>query len=331
MGSPAALSGLLLLSIVAAVSLGAVTVSPREMLALLSGSATALTETLILDLRLPRVLLAAVIGALLALSGALSQGLFRNPLADPSLIGVTGGASLGGALVLASGFTLGAAGPLWVSCGAFLGGLAASWLVYRLAQSVNGTAVATLLLAGVAITAMTGALVNLLEIAVDNNTLRRVGLWRMGSLAGADYQGLGVACTGLALLVVGSLPLRDFLNTLLLGEAEAGHLGYRVARNKTALTALVAAGMGLTVALAGAIAFVGLVVPHMVRLYAGPEHRSLLPRATVLGALLLVLADLLSRIVMAPAEIPLGVVTAVLGVPYFLFLLRRYQGRLIAT
>jgi iron complex transport system permease protein len=318
------------LAIALSLSQGAVRIDAGELWRALLGEATPLTATLLFDLRLPRVLQAAVIGALLALTGTLSQGLFRNPLADPSLIGVTGGASLGGALVLASGVALGAGEPLWISAGAFAGGLGASWLVYRIARSVTGTSVATLLLAGVAITAMAGALVSLLEIAVDNATLRRVGLWRLGSLAGAGTQSLAIASLALLVVAIAAAPLRNLLNALLLGEAEAGHLGYRVDRAKTLLMALVAAGMGVTVALAGAIAFVGLVVPHMVRLYSGPEHHALLPRATLLGAIVLVLADLLSRVALAPAELPLGVVTALLGVPYFLFLLRRHVARVVS-
>ncbi|MFT4769365.1 MAG: iron complex transport system permease protein [Glaciecola sp.] len=329
LGAPPSLTLLLILAICAALSLGAVPLSPKELLAALSGNGAPLHETLLLQLRLPRVLQAACIGALLALTGALSQGMFRNPLADPSLIGVTGGASLGGALVLALGVGAGLSGDLYVSLGAFVGGLAATWLVYRIARTTDGTSISTLLLAGVAITALAGALVSVLEMTVDNSTLRRVALWRLGSLAGASYQTLMIATAALTLLIVATLPLRDVLNALLLGEAEAVHLGYRSDRSKAVLTTLIAAGMGVSVALAGAIAFVGLVVPHMVRLYSGPEHRALLPRCALLGALVLVLADLISRILLAPSEIPLGIVTALLGVPYFLVLLRRYQARLV--
>lgn len=314
-----------------AVSFGAVPLSAGEVIAVLGGRGDPLHETLLLQLRLPRVLLAAAIGGLLALTGALSQGMFRNPLADPSLIGVTGGASLGGAIVLALGIGAGAGGDVFLSFGAFAGGLLATGLVYRIARSAEGTSVSTLLLAGVAITALAGALVSILEMTVDNSTLRQVALWRLGSLAGADYSSLGLALATLALVIALCLPMRQLLNALSLGEAEAGHLGYDTQRSKALLTAIIAGGMGVTVALAGAIAFVGLVVPHMVRLYSGPEHRSLLPRCTLLGALILVLADLLSRTLLAPGEIPLGIVTALLGVPYFLVLLRHYQARMVMT
>jgi iron complex transport system permease protein len=331
LGSPLSLWAILAVSLCLGLSLGAVAIGPGDLFATFTGSGSPLHNTLIFQLRLPRVFQAAVIGALLALTGALSQGMFRNPLADPSLIGVTGGASLGGALILALGIGAGAAGNLWISLGAFAGGLAATALVYRIARSVEGTSVSTLLLAGVAITALAGALVSVLELAVDNSTLRRVALWRMGSMAGANFQSLSLATLALGLLIVASAPLRDVLNALLLGEAEAGHLGYRTDHAKALLTTLIAAGMGVTVALAGAIAFVGLVVPHMVRLYNGPEHRALLPRCALLGAIVLVLADMLARTLLAPSEIPLGVVTALLGVPYFLLLLRRYQAQLVMS
>ena len=329
LGAPVSLALMLMFAIGAALSLGAVAIAPGDIGAVLIGEGEPLHRTLLLQLRLPRVLQAASIGALLALTGALSQGMFRNPLADPSLIGVTGGASLGGALVLALGIGAGVSGNLYVSCGAFAGGLGATWLVYRIARTAGGTSVSTLLLAGVAITALAGALVSVLEITIDNSTLRRVALWRLGSMAGANYQTLMIATAALGVLIVASLPLRDVLNALLLGEAEAEHLGYRSDKSKALLTTLIAAGMGVSVALSGAIAFIGLVVPHMVRLYSGPEHRTLLPRCALLGAVVLVLADLLSRVLLAPAEIPLGIVTALIGVPYFLVLLRRYQARLV--
>ncbi len=330
-GDPLVLGLLLCAGILLALCVGAVPLTPLQLLTTLAGEGSTLQETLILDLRLPRVLGAAVIGALLALTGALSQGLFRNPLADPSLIGVTGGASLGGALALSLGLASGTQGDLWLSLSAFGGGLAAVGLVYAIARNVDGTGVATLLLAGVAITALAGALVSLLELAVANSTLRQVALWRLGSVAGIGYADLTLASAVLVLLGILTLPLHGFLNALLLGEAEAGHLGYAVVRLKSLLIVCIAAGMGVTVALAGAVAFVGLVVPHMVRLYAGPEHRRLLPRATILGALILVLADAVSRSVMPPAEIPLGVITALMGVPYFLTLLRRHGRRLVSA
>jgi iron complex transport system permease protein len=291
----------------------------------LSGKTDSQAAIIIGQIRLPRVLLAAIVGAILASSGAAMQGLFRNPLADPSLIGVTAGASLGASvmIVINGSMVAGLTGLALVSVGAFIGGLLSVLLVYRLATSPNGTSVATMLLAGIAITALAGSVGNLLEFYADNEILRRISLWRMGGLDGADYPRLLVGC-----LVGGSVlfALPKFsraLNALLLGESEARHLGIDVARVKLGLIVCVAIGVGTAVALAGTIAFVGLIVPHMVRMITGPDHRTLLPAAALAGACLLVLADTIARLVLAPTELPVGVVTAVIGVPFFISLLRK--------
>jgi len=318
----------LLLPLVALAGLvsGAVTIDIGDALAALFSRQEDTSQAgLILGrIRLPRVLLAGLVGAILAMSGAAMQGLFRNPLADPSLIGVTAGASLGASIVIAGAGTAmsGYLGMSLISLGAFLGGLAAVLLVYRLATSPGRTSVATMLLAGIAITALAGAMGNLLEFYADSHTLRRISLWRMGGLDGADFQRLGLACVvGLALFA--TLPRFSVaLNALLLGESEARYLGIDVERTKTLLILLVALGVGASVALAGTIAFVGLVVPHIVRLLIGPDHRHLLRAAGVAGAILLIGSDTLARVVLAPTELPVGVVTALLGVPFFISLLR---------
>ena len=291
----------------------------------LSGDASSQAAIIVGQIRLPRILLAAVVGAILACSGAAMQGLFRNPLADPSLIGVTAGASLGASLmiVLAGSNVFGYMGLTLVSVGAFIGGLLAVLLVYRLATSANGTSVATMLLAGIAITALAGGLGNLLEFLADNEMLRRISLWRMGGLDGADYPRLLIG-TLVAVPLVFTLPqFASALNALLLGESEARHLGINVARVKLGLIFCVAIGVGTAVALAGTIAFVGLIIPHMVRMLTGPDHRRLLPASALAGACLLVLADTAARLALAPTELPVGIVTALIGVPFFISLLRR--------
>lgn len=282
------------------------------------------TDLIINQIRLPRVLLAAVMGATLAMTGAATQGLFRNPLADPSLIGVTAGASLGAALVIVTGGTLltGYTGLTLVSAGAFAGGVVAVLFVYRLATSANGTSVATMLLAGIAITALAGALGSLLEFFADNQMLRRISLWKMGGLDGASYPRLLIATSVSAALWLALPRYANALNALLLGESEARHLGIPVARVKIALISWVAIGVGTSVAMVGTIAFVGLVVPHMVRMLAGPDHRYLLPCSALAGALLLVTADIFARVLVAPTELPVGIITAVIGVPFFISLLR---------
>jgi iron complex transport system permease protein len=310
-------------------SSGAVPLDAREILsglgATLGFGEPSQAALIIGQIRLPRVLLAALMGAVLAMSGGAMQGLFRNPLADPSLIGVTAGASLGAAVVILLGGSVlqGYTGLTLVSAGAFAGGVAAVLLVYRLATGAAGTSVATMLLAGIAITALAGALGSLLEFFADNAMLRRISLWKMGGLDGASYPRLVIASL-VSAAVLAALPrYSNALNALLLGESEARHLGIDVDGTKIALITWVAVGVGTSVAMVGTIAFVGLVVPHIVRMLIGPDHRQLLPAAGLAGAILLVVADTVSRIVIAPAELPVGVITALLGVPFFLSLLRQ--------
>lgn len=308
---------------------GAVSLDTRQIFSGLSntltGNAQDQAALIVGQIRLPRVLLAALMGAILGMSGAAMQGLFRNPLADPSLIGVTAGASLGAALVivLGGGLLQGYTALTAVSIGAFAGGAIAVVFVYRLATSSNGTSVATMLLAGIAITALAGALGSLLEFYADNDMLRRISLWKMGGMDGANYPRLILAtAVGAALLL--ALPrYASALNALLLGESEARHLGVNVDSAKIALIIWVAVGVGTSVALVGTIAFVGLVVPHIVRMLVGPDHKVLLPASALAGAILLVVADTLSRIVMAPTELPVGIITAIVGVPFFISLLRQ--------
>lgn len=316
-------------AVLLALSSGAVRMSLGDsvggLIATLRGDAANQAAVIIGQIRLPRALLAGLVGAILAMSGAAMQGLFRNPLADPSLIGVTAGASLGAsiAIVSAGGMLTGFTGITLVSAGAFVGGLLAVILVYRLATSPTGTSVATMLLAGIAITALASAIGNVLEFHANNEILRRISLWRMGGLDGADYQRVWVAALA-GLLVFTVLPrFATALNALLLGESEARYLGIDIDRIKTRLVVVVAIGVGASVALAGTIAFVGLVIPHIVRMLIGPDHRQLLPASALAGAVLLLLADTLARVVMAPAELPVGIVTAMLGVPFFVALLRQ--------
>lgn len=291
----------------------------------LTGESATQQALIVGQIRLPRVLLAAVMGATLGISGAAMQGLFRNPLADPSLIGVTAGASLGAALVIVTGGGLlqGYTGLTLVSGGAFAGGVIAVLFVYRLATSPNGTSVATMLLAGIAITALAGATGSLLEFFADNDMLRRISLWKMGGLDGANYPRLLLAALVSFALLVALPRYAQALNALLLGESEARHLGIQVDHIKVALITWVAIGVGTSVALVGTIAFVGLVVPHMIRMLAGPDHRYLMPASALAGALLLVVADTLARVLLAPTELPVGVITTVVGVPFFISLLRK--------
>ena len=318
----------MLLPVVALLSLtvGTVSISWVEALrAVVGSSSTTQIDTILFDIRLPRILLAIFVGAVLATTGAVMQGLFRNPLADPSLIGVSSGASVGASLMIvtAGGFIQGGAlvGISLVSIGAFVGGFTATLLVYRLATSGMGTSVTTMLLAGIAIGALAGALNSLLSYFSDNDMLRQISLWQMGNLSGASW--LKVSIMGVVTILLMGLFPRDSraLNALLLGESEARHLGINVQWVKRRLIVLTALGVGVSVAVAGLVGFVGLIMPHIIRLMIGPDHRWLIPASGLAGAILLVVADSLARVVVIPAELPTGILTAILGAPFFVALL----------
>ncbi len=284
-------------------------------------------ELIVGQIRLPRTLLGVAAGGVLALAGVAMQGLFRNPLADPGLIGVSSGAALGAAIAIVFGASIGglpeAFAPYLLSVCAFAGGLLVTALVYRLGRHNGQTNVATMLLAGVALTALAGALIGLFTYLADDATLRSLTFWNLGSLNGASYPRLWPLLL-ITLLVACWLPRRaDALNALLLGESEARHLGFDVERLKVELILCTALGVGAAVAAAGMIGFIGLVVPHLLRLIVGPDHRVLLPASIFGGAILLLFADLVARLALAPAELPIGIVTALIGAPFFLYLLIR--------
>lgn len=285
--------------------------------------ASELARIVILELRIPRTLVAVATGASLALAGATMQGLFRNPLADPGLLGVSSGAALGAVSVIVLGSLL----PLawmgaWLLPGAaFLGALAGMSLAYALAQRQGQADVALLLLAGIAVNAIAGAGIGLLTYISTDEQLRSLTFWSMGSVAQAEWSQLLPA---VAIMTVATLLLSrsgHWLNLLLLGERAARHAGLPVAGVKRLLVVLVALQVGAAVAITGVIGFVGLVVPHMIRLLIGPDHRMLLPASIFGGAALLLLADLIARSVVAPAELPIGLVTTLIGGPFFLLLL----------
>lgn len=313
-----------------ALTLGAIDLSLQDIWYVVRGqlASDSTVKIILLELRLPRVMLALAVGLLLAVSGAICQSLFRNALADPSLIGVNAGCSLGASLAFAFGAShaLALQIPL-VSVAASLGGMLSVFLVYQLASRKGYTSVADMLLIGVALAAIVGAFHQGLQIIVDDHILRRMSLWFMGSLGAATMlQAAFAIFAGIALLLV--LPLlATAFNSLLLGEAEAQHLGINTKRLKVVSILLVAFSVGLTVALVGPIAFVGLVVPHICRILVGPDHRTLLPACAMMGALLLLLADTVARSIVAPSELPVGLITALLGAPFFIFLIirRRYQ------
>jgi iron complex transport system permease protein len=326
---------LLLVALWASLALGPVSLALADVLkALLAmlGVPVAVDEAsqaqlIISQIRLPRTLLGLLVGAVLAVCGVAMQGLFRNPLADPGLVGVSGGAALGAALAIVGGSLWAglpeALSPYLLSLAAFAGGFTVTALVYRLGRRNGQTNVATMLLAGIALTALAGAIIGLLTYVADDATLRTLTFWNLGSLNGASYSRIWPLLL-VAALVLLWLPRRaKVLNALLLGESEARHLGFAVERVKAELVFCTALGVGAAVAAAGMIGFIGLVVPHLVRLLVGPDHRVLLPASALAGASLLLLADLIARLVIAPAELPIGIITALIGAPFFLYLLIR--------
>jgi len=283
-------------------------------------------DVIVLDIRLPRTLLGLMIGATLAVSGVILQGLFRNPLADPGLVGVSSGAGLAAVLVIIGIPVLipGLAGnvsPYALPFAAFLGALLTTILLYRIATRAGRTSMATMLLAGIALGALAGALTGFLTFASDDQQLRDLTFWTMGSLGGATMEKVTVAVPFIMLSLAAMPWLAHKLDALLLGEAEAGHLGVEVQRVKRTAIVAVALGVGASVAAAGPIGFIGIVVPHLLRLVIGPRHAALLVASALLGGILLVAADIASRIVVAPAELPIGIITALIGAPFFLWLL----------
>ncbi|MEP3856069.1 MAG: iron ABC transporter permease [Porticoccus sp.] len=276
-------------------------------------------RVVVTELRLPRLLLSVFVGAMLAQCGAVMQGLFRNPLADPGIIGVSSGAAVGAIVAIA--IFPASIGPLAVPVSAFVAGLLTTMLVYSLSRSKQGTSVLVLLLAGVAISAFAGATIGFISYFSNDEKLRQLSLWQMGSLAGASQVNLWLGFFTVVALAIAFQRRTSALNALVLGECEARYLGINVEGLKRQLIILVAVGVGISVAYAGIIGFIGLVVPHLVRLVTGPDHRSLIPLSALCGALLLLVADLMARLVVQPAELPVGLVTALLGAPFFLALL----------
>ncbi len=331
---------LLLVSMVLSLGFGAVTISPIQVLSILLsriGIDTGVAfetqqELVLLGIRLPRVILGLLVGAGLSLSGALLQGLFRNPLADPSLVGVSSGSALGAAImiVLSSslpGFALSALGVFSVGFAAFVGGLIVTFIVYRIATRGSMTSVATMLLAGIALNALCAAGTGALIVLSDDNQLRDLTFWTLGSLGGATWTTILVILPFVLIALIGGPMLARALNAMLLSESEARHLGIRTQQVKRFVIVLAAMTAGAATAVAGLIGFVGLVVPHLVRLMVGPDHRTVIPASALLGATLLVVADLLARVVMQPSEIPIGILTAIAGAPFFLYLLVRSKHR----
>ncbi len=293
----------------------------------LQGALSERDRIIIHDIRMPRIVLGMLVGAALAVSGAVMQGLFRNPLADPGLVGVSAGSALGAisVIVLGAGI-LAPLGGFALPVAAFAGGLVSTAILQMVATRHGRTSIATMLLAGIALAALAMALTGILISMADDRQLRDLTFWQLGSLAGATWPKIGSAGSIIVLALAATPFLARGLNALALGEATASHLGVPLQRFKTAAVVSVASAVGASVAVSGGIGFVGIVVPHLLRLAIGPDNRYLLPASALLGASLLLVADAVSRTIVAPAELPIGIVTAVAGAPVFLWILLRKRG-----
>lgn len=288
---------------------------------------------MLIYIRLPRVVLSVVVGGGLAAAGAAIQGLFRNPLADPALIGLTSGAmtfAVAG-IVFASlfmeivqsflGYTL-------ITFLAFIGSLLSTLLVYWLATKKGRTSVTTMLLAGIAVTALGGALTGLMTYFSSEDELRDITFWTLGSLAGVSWQMLAIIIPMVLIAISILLFYAPQLDLMLLGEQEAAYMGSNIQQAKWGVIGGVALAVGACVAVSGVIAFVALVVPHLIRLVKGPRHHNLILSAALLGGVLLLLADMFARTIIAPAELPIGIITALIGAPFFIGLLLKKRDQL---
>lgn len=332
----------LLLSVAFSLGLGAMHIPFKEVLIILGkkvgffhSTATDPVNAGVMDMiRMPRVLLGILVGAALGMSGAAVQGIFRNPLAEPGLIGISAGASLLAVCIIALEGLLFMGlskmlGYYLLAFGAFAGAGTAAFIVYSLSRSDGKPNVATMLLAGIAINALAGALTGLVTYIADEQQLRTITFWMLGSLGGATWENV------LCLLPFVATPLfclplfSKGLNVFAIGEAQAELIGLNPSRIKAFVVLLATMAVGASVAVSGIIGFVGLLVPHSIRLLGGVDHRFVLPASALFGALVLTLADMLSRIVAQPIELPIGVITALLGTPFFLYILMRDKKKIL--
>jgi len=326
---------LLLIAALGSLTVGAAGIPLPRLLAVFGIGATdpalaARDEVVLWAIRIPRIVLAGLVGAMLAGAGTAMQGLFRNPLADPALVGVSSGAALAAAVTIVVGDRFLTADVMSVPVevlpfAAFGGGLLTTILLYRIATSYNRTSIAVFLLGGIAIAALAGAGLGLLIFLANDQQLRDINFWMLGSLSGATWGKVVAIFPFFIAAVVVSIIVARGLDLLALGESEAYHSGFSVERLKRMTIIVIAAATGAAVSVSGVIGFVGIVVPHLLRLVIGPGHRRLLPASFLLGAALMMTADSAARVIVAPAELPIGIITALIGAPFFLYLLLRQR------
>lgn len=326
---------LLVITLLCAIAFGAVSILPSEMLSSLkhffSGQKPAtLYEGVFIQLRLPRVLLCAITGAILAVSGVLMQGLFRNPIVEPGLIGTSAGAAFGASIVFVMAANMNVrvkelAGPLLVPLFAFGGALLATYAVYALAKNAKRISIVSLLLIGIAVNAVGLSGTGFMSYIARDPQARSITFWNLGTFSGASWSQVIIVGTVAAIIFVVAIRYAKALNILLLGEEEAGYLGVDTQKLKRSVMLLNTAMVSIATAFVGVISFVGLIVPHVLRLLMGSDNKRLLPASMLMGALLLTLADMGARLLLAPAEIPIGIITSLVGAPVFIFLLKKFN------
>ncbi|MGB8192072.1 MAG: iron ABC transporter permease [Chitinophagaceae bacterium] len=326
---------LLVIVLLCAIAFGAVSILPAEMFSsikhFLQGQKPAnIYEGVFIQLRLPRVLLCAITGAILAVSGVLMQGLFRNPIVEPGLIGTSAGAAFGASIVFVLAANMSVrikeiAGPVLVPLFAFGGALLATYVVYSLAKNAKRVSIISLLLIGIAVNAVGLSGTGFMSYIARDPQARSITFWNLGTFSGASWLQVGIVGTVAGIIFVIALRYAKQLNVLLLGEEEAGYLGVDTNRLKTRVMLLNTAMVSVATAFVGVISFMGLIVPHVLRLLMGSDNKRLLPASMIAGALLLTLADMGARLLLAPAEIPIGIITSLVGAPIFIILLKKFN------
>lgn len=326
---------LLIAVLLFAISFGAVSILPSDMFSSLKhffkGENPAnIYEGVFIQLRFPRVLLCGITGAILAVSGVLMQGLFRNPIVEPGLVGTSAGAALGASIVFVMAPNFSPAvksitGPLLVPIVAFAGALLATYIVYALAKNAKRVSIMSLLLIGIAINAVCLSGTGFMSYIARDPQARSITFWNLGTFSGATWQQVFIVGAVATVIFIVSLRYSKQLNTLLLGEEEAGYLGVDADKLKMRIMILNTAMVSVATAFVGVISFMGLIVPHVLRLLIGSDNKKLLPASMILGALLLVLADMCARLILAPAEVPIGIITSLVGAPIFIILLKRFN------
>ena len=329
------LLALLIIVLLCAIAFGAVPISLHDMFSGLGNLITGrgpdnIYQGVFAQLRLPRVLLCAITGAILAVSGVLMQGLFRNPIVEPGLVGTSSGAALGASIVfvLAPKFSpelKSIAGPLLVPIVAFCGALFATYIVYSLAKNAKRVSIMSLLLIGIAVNAVCLSGTGFMSYIARDPQARSITFWNLGTFSGASWQQVFIVGVAATVIFIISLFYSKQLNALLLGEEEATYLGVDPDKLKRRIMLLNTAMVSVATAFVGVIAFMGLIVPHVLRLLIGSDNKRLLPASMILGATLLVLADMCARLVLAPAEVPIGIITSLVGAPVFIILLKRFN------